>query len=67
MLAKAMAVDWGRWHRGKRGRPEHHSDAVKAAVLDMGDMEAREAALRSDARIGTPEDIAAMVAFLAYR
>lgn len=35
-----------------------------AALLDIGDMEVREAALNPTGRIGTPNDIAAMVAFL---
>jgi 3-oxoacyl-[acyl-carrier protein] reductase len=34
-------------------------------MLDRDNMEAREAALNPTRRIGTPEDIAAMVAFLA--
>jgi 3-oxoacyl-[acyl-carrier protein] reductase len=38
---------------------------LNAAMLDKDNMEAREAALNPTRRIGTPEDVAAVVAFLA--
>lgn len=66
MLAKAMAVELGPLGITVNAvGPSTIRTQMNAAVLDVGDMEAREAALNPSRRIGTPSDIAAMVAFLA--
>lgn len=66
MLAKAMAVELGPFGITVNAvGPSTIRTNLNAAVLDTGDMEAREAALNPTRRIGTPGDIGAMVAFLA--
>jgi NAD(P)-dependent dehydrogenase (short-subunit alcohol dehydrogenase family) len=66
MLAKAMAVELGPLGITVNAvGPSTIRTQLNAAVLDMDGMEAREAALNPTQRIGTPADIAAMVAFLA--
>jgi NAD(P)-dependent dehydrogenase (short-subunit alcohol dehydrogenase family) len=66
MLAKAMAVELGPFGITVNAvGPSTIRTQMNAIVLDQGDMEAREAALNPTRRIGTPADIAAMVAFLA--
>jgi NAD(P)-dependent dehydrogenase (short-subunit alcohol dehydrogenase family) len=66
MLAKAMAVELG--PLGVTVNcvgPSTIRTNINAALLDMDNMEAREAALNPTRRIGNPEDIAATVVFLA--
>src|SRR5260221_14544994 len=66
MLAKAMAVELG--PKGITVNcvgPSTIRTNINAELLDRENMEAREAALNPTRRIGMPEDIAAMVAFLA--
>ena len=66
MLAKAMSVELGPFGITVNAvGPSTIRTNLNAAVLDTGDMEAREAALNPTRRIGTPGDIGAMVAFLA--
>ena len=66
MLARAMAVELGPLGITVNAvGPSTIRTQLNAAVLDIGDMEAREAALNPTRRIGTPSDIGAMVAFLA--
>src|SRR5258708_6583465 len=66
MLAKAMAVEMGPLGiTGNCVGARTIRTNIKAALLDRENMEAREAALNPTRRIGKPEDIAAMVAFLA--
>jgi len=66
MLAKAMAVELGPLGITVNAvGPSTIRTQLNAALLDTDDMEAREAALNPTRRIGTPDDIAAMVAFLA--
>ena len=66
MLAKAMAVELGPFGITVNAvGPSTIRTQLNAAVLDEDDMEAREVALNPTRRIGTPPDIAAMVAFLA--
>lgn len=65
MLTKAMAVELGPLGITVNAvGPSTIRTRLNAALLDVGDMEAREAALNPTGRIGTPHDIAAMVAFL---
>ena len=65
MLTKAMAVELGPLGITVNAvGPSTIRTNLNAALLDIGDMEAREAALNPTGRIGTPHDIAAMVAFL---
>jgi NAD(P)-dependent dehydrogenase (short-subunit alcohol dehydrogenase family) len=65
MLTKAMAVELGPLGITVNAvGPSTIRTRLNAALLDIGDMEAREAALNPTGRIGTPNDIAAMVAFL---
>jgi NAD(P)-dependent dehydrogenase (short-subunit alcohol dehydrogenase family) len=66
MLTKAMAVELGPFGITVNAvGPSTIRTNLNAALLDVGDMEAREAALNPTGRIGTPQDIAVMVAFLA--
>jgi len=66
MLAKAMAVELGPLGITVNAvGPSTIRTQMNAALLDVEGMEAREAALNPTRRIGKPEDIAAMVAFLA--
>lgn len=66
MLAKCMAVELGPLGITVNCvGPSTIRTQLNAALLDKDNMEAREAALNPTRRIGTPEDIAAMVAFLA--
>lgn len=66
MLAKALAVELGPLGITVNAvGPSTICTQMNAALLDMDNMEAREAALNPTRRIGTPDDIAAMVAFLA--
>lgn len=66
MLTKAMAVELGPLGITVNAvGPSTIRTSLNAALLDRGDMEAREAALNPTGRIGTPNDIAAIVAFLA--
>jgi NAD(P)-dependent dehydrogenase (short-subunit alcohol dehydrogenase family) len=66
MLAKAMAVELGPLGITVNAvGPSTIRTQLNAALLDVDDIEAREAALNPTRRIGTPGDIAAMVAFLA--
>ena len=66
MLAKAMAVELGPLGITVNAvGPSTIRTQLNAAVLDAGDMEAREAALNPTRRIGKPADIGAMAAFLA--
>lgn len=65
MLAKTMAVELG--PHGITVNcvgPSTIRTQLNAAMLDKDDMEAREAALNPTRRIGRPEDIASLVAFL---
>ena len=65
MLTKAMAVELGPLGITVNAvGPSTIRTRLNAALLDVGDMEAREAALNPTGRIGTPQDIAATVAFL---
>ncbi|MCW3099294.1 MAG: 3-oxoacyl-(acyl-carrier-protein) reductase [Chthonomonadaceae bacterium] len=65
MLTKAMAVELGPLGITVNAvGPSTVRTHLNAALLDKGDMEAREAALNPTGRIGAPQDIAAMVAFL---
>jgi NAD(P)-dependent dehydrogenase (short-subunit alcohol dehydrogenase family) len=66
MLAKTMAVELG--PRGITVNcvgPSTIRTDLNASMLDQDDMEAREARLNPTRRIGKPDDIAAIVAFLA--
>ncbi len=66
MLTKAMAAELG--HLGicvTAVGPGTVRTQLNAALLDTDGMEAREAALIPTQRIGHPDDIAALVAFLA--
>ena len=66
MLAKAMGVELGPLGITVNAvGPSTIRTWLNAAVLDVGNMEAREAALNPTRRIGTPADIAAIVAFLS--
>jgi NAD(P)-dependent dehydrogenase (short-subunit alcohol dehydrogenase family) len=66
MLARAMAVELGPLGITVNAvGPSTIRTQLNAAVLDQDGMEAREAALNPTRRIGQPQDIAAMVAFLA--
>jgi NAD(P)-dependent dehydrogenase (short-subunit alcohol dehydrogenase family) len=66
MLTKAMAVELGPLGITVNAvGPSTIRTQLNAAVLDLNGMEAREAALNPTRRIGTPTDIASMVAFLA--
>ena len=66
MLAKAMAVELGPLGITVNAvGPSTIRTQLNAALLDADGMEAREAALNPTRRIGTPSDVAAMVAFLA--
>jgi NAD(P)-dependent dehydrogenase (short-subunit alcohol dehydrogenase family) len=66
MLAKCMAVELGPLGITVNCvGPSTIRTQLNAAMLGKDNMEAREAALNPTRRIGTPEDIAAMVAFLA--
>jgi 3-oxoacyl-[acyl-carrier protein] reductase len=66
MLAKCMAVELGPLGITVNCvGPSTIRTQLNAAMLDRDNMEAREAALNPTRRIGTPADIAAMVAFLA--
>ncbi len=66
MLAKSMAIELGPLGITTNCvGPSTVRTPLNAAVLDQDNMEAREAALNPTRRIGTPRDIAAMVAFLA--
>ena len=66
MLAKGMAVELGPLGITVNAvGPSTIRTRMNAAVLDAGGMEAREAAFNPTRRIGTPTDIASMVAFLA--
>jgi 3-oxoacyl-[acyl-carrier protein] reductase len=66
MLTKAMAVELGPLGITVNAvGPSTIRTQLNASVLDQDDMEAREAALNPTRRIGQPQDIAAMVAFLA--
>ncbi len=65
MLAKAMAVELGPLGITVNAvGPSTIRTQLNAALLDKEDMEAREAALNPTRRIGRPDDIAAVVAFL---
>jgi len=65
MLTKAMAVELGPLGITVNAvGPSTIRTNLNAALLDIGGMEAREAALNPTGRIGTPRDVAAMVAFL---
>jgi glucose 1-dehydrogenase len=66
MLAKTMAVELGPLGITVNCvGPSTIRTQLNAHLLDQENMEAREAALNPTRRIGKPEDIAAMVAFLA--
>ena len=66
MLAKAMAVELGPLGITVNAvGPSTIRTGLNAAMLDQDDMEAREAALNPTRRIGTPSDVASVVAFLA--
>jgi len=66
MLAKTMAVELGPLGITVNCvGPSTIRTQLNAAMLDRDNMEAREAALNPTRRIGRPEDIASMVAFLA--
>ena len=66
MLAKAMAVELGPLGITVNCvGPSTIRTNINADLLDRDNMAAREAALNPTRRIGQPEDIAAMVAFLA--
>lgn len=66
MLAKAMAIELGTFGITVNCvGPSTIRTQLNAAMLDVDNMEAREAALNPTRRIGNPEDAAAMVAFLA--
>lgn len=65
MLAKTMAVELGPLGITVNCvGPSTIRTSLNAHLLDKDGMEAREAALNPTRRIGKPEDIAAMVAFL---
>lgn len=65
MLTKAMAVELGPLGITVNAvGPSTIRTNLNAALLDIDGMEAREAALNPTRRIGTPADIAAMIAFL---
>lgn len=66
MLAKAMAVELGPLGITVNAvGPSTIRTQLNAALLDRDNMAAREAALNPRRRIGKPDDIAAVVAFLA--
>jgi len=66
MLAKAMAVELGPLGITVNAvGPSTIRTHLNAALLDKDNMEAREAALNPRRRIGKPDDIAALVAYLA--
>ena len=66
MLAKCMAVELGPFGITVNCvGPSTIRTQLNAAMLDVDNMESREAALNPTRRIGKPEDVAAMVAFLA--
>jgi 3-oxoacyl-[acyl-carrier protein] reductase len=66
MLAKTMAVELGPLGITVNCvGPSTIRTQLNAHLLDQENMEAREAALNPTRRIGTPDDIAGMVAFLA--
>ena len=66
MLAKTMAVELAPFGITVNCvGPSTIRTRLNAAMLDVDDMEAREAALNPTRRIGQPADVAAMVSFLA--
>lgn len=65
MLAKCMAVELGPLGITVNCLgPSTIRTSLNSALLDQGNMEAREAALNPTRRIGKPQDIAATAAFL---
>jgi 3-oxoacyl-[acyl-carrier protein] reductase len=66
MLARCMAVELGPFGITVNCvGPSTIRTQLNAAMLDVDNMEGREAALNPTRRIGTPEDVAAMVSFLS--
>jgi NAD(P)-dependent dehydrogenase (short-subunit alcohol dehydrogenase family) len=66
MLARQLAAEWG--PRGVRSNtvcPGMIRTPLSAAFYKHGDIEARRSAMTASRRIGEPEDIAHVVAFLA--